>query len=409
MYSKIYETIDLCRICKSSQLEEFLDLGSQPPANSLRKLKAESPPLIPLRLLFCKKCNTVQLGESVDPDYLFSKYIWVTGTSETAKHHSRFFYEEIKKRTSDKKKSILEIASNDGTFLKEFQKNGDEILGVDPAKNIAEIATKNGIPTVAEFFSEDIAKKIRGEKHTFDVVFARNVLPHVKNIHSVVSGINILLKNDGVGAIEFHNADLILKELHYDSIYHEHLFYFSIQTLTYLLSLFNLETFDLMPSPISGGSWIIYFSKNKKIKSNYLIQKIEEEKNTGVNKLESWIDFAIKTKNHKKDINIIIGNYKGNIVGYGASARSSTLLNFCNINNKTIKYIVDNNKLKHNLVTPGSNIDIVSIDRMISDIENIDLIFLLAWNFENEILDNIRQLGYQGKILVPLPNKVKII
>ena len=409
MNSIIYETITSCRICNSNEIEQFLDMGPQPPANSLRAHKDADIPLIPLRLLFCPKCKVVQLGESVDPEYLFSKYVWVTGTSKGAKHHSKFFFQELSKRNKKVNSKVLEIASNDGTFLKQFKDAGDKILGVDPAKNIAQIANDNGIPTISEFFSESFAQKLKIEKEGFDVIFARNVLPHVKNIHSVISGISLLLETKGVGAIEFHDASLILEELHYDSIYHEHLFYFSLKTLSHILSMYDLEVFDLVKSPISGGSWVIYFSKEKRVKTDFLINRVLEEEKNGVNTIEKWKDFAQKTRLHAKDLVSKLKNFNGKLIGYGASARSSTLLNFCKINKDDISYIIDNNVLKQNLITPGSDINIVSKKQLFDDKNNVNLIVLLAWNFKSEIIEEIKSSGYKGKIIIPLPNKVDII
>ena len=409
MNASIYETISSCRICGSEDLNEFLNLGSQPPANSLTKKDDPEIQRVPLRLLFCNNCKVVQIGESVDPKFLFSKYVWVTGTSKGAHKHSKFFFESINKRNRGFKSTVLEIASNDGTFLKEFQNQGYEVIGVDPAINIAEIATSNGIPTIAQFFDEKFALGLKNKNKFFNIIYARNVIPHVKNIHSVISGINILLATDGLGAIEFHDASLILNELHYDSIYHEHIFYFSIKTLSYILSRYGLEVFDLAKSPISGGSWIIYFAKEKRNKSKFLIKAISEENQLRVNTIQKWNKFALKTISHAEDLKFKIKNFKGKIIGYGASARSSTLLNYCNINNSQISYIVDNNKLKHNLLTPGTNIKIVSKDLLIEDKDNINLIILLAWNFKEEILEDIRKIGYTGKIIVPLPDKVQIL
>ena len=261
----IFNTITCCRICNSEDLVEILNLGKQAPANSLYKLNEVRPPNIPLRLMFCDNCSTVQLGEDVDPKYLFSKYLWVTGTSKTAESYSYEFAQRALKKIENYKKNVpyvIEIASNDGTFLRRFLENGCNVLGVDPAKNILEKACKNGIPTIPNFFNFNLAQKLLKKDGPAEIVFARNVIPHVKEIHSVIKGISTILKYEGVGIIEFHNVALLLEELHYDYIYHEHLFYFSLKTINSLLKMHNLYIYDLVYSPISGGSWV-YFSKNK--------------------------------------------------------------------------------------------------------------------------------------------------
>ncbi|SVC89148.1 uncharacterized protein METZ01_LOCUS342002, partial [marine metagenome] len=269
----IFETINACRICDSVESLDILNLGEQPPANSLYKVGENSPPSVPLRLVFCKECSTVQLGEDVDPEYLFGEYLWTTGTSDTAIKYSEQFTKKALNHINqlDNKPFVVEVASNDGTFLMRFQETDCKVLGIDPATNIAEIASKNGILTQVEFFSESLAQQLLDEHGTADIVYARNVIPHVKEVHSVISGIRILLGESGVGIIEFHNAALILEQLHYDYIYHEHLFYYTLTTIDYLLKKYDLSIFDISESPISGGSWVVYFSKQEREKTEALI------------------------------------------------------------------------------------------------------------------------------------------
>jgi len=403
--SKIFETIQSCRLCDSKKIKDVLDLGDQPPANSLYQPGSESPPNVPLRLMFCSECSTVQLGESVSPKYLFGEYLWVTGTSTTAEKHSHEFVKNALARCDVDRPSVVEIASNDGTFLRRFVEADCEVLGVDPAKNIAEVASKSGVPTLAEFFTVDIANHLIEREGQKDIVFARNVLPHVKEVLSVVEGIQTLLSESGLGIIEFHDAGLILDELHYDSIYHEHLFLFSLKTISQLLEKYNLHVFDIMPSPISGGSWVIYFSKERKPQSNNLLNAKEHEKKTGINTLERWMSFAEQTQKHAEELKNMISSNDGKILAYGASARSSTLLNFCGIDSEQVSAIVDKNPLKHGLLTPDSNIPIISFEDGVKEMEKVDKILLLAWNFEDEIVRELRELGYTGEFIVPLPNK----
>lgn len=405
---KIFESIDTCRSCMSKDIEEILDLGKQPPANSLYKSKKNLPPPVPLRLFFCKNCSTVQLGETVDPKYLFQEYFWVTGTSTTANTYSHTFTKNVLSRTTTKRPSVIEIASNDGTFLKSFAEAGCEILGIDPAKNIAEKAAEEGVPTLSEFFNAELAKKLKINKGIADIIFARNVIPHVKEIHSILEGIEVLMNEDSLGVIEFHEAGLILKELHYDSIYHEHLFYFSLKTISKLLEKYDLKVFDITASPISGGSWVIYFTKIKKGKSTDLkrIEKLESE--TGINDIQSWRNFASQASKHAKQLKNMVLN-KNKILAYGASARSSTLLNFCGINSLHISSIIDKNPLKHGLYTPGSNIPIISFENGMEAIKREKRILLLAWNFEKEVVSDLREAGFKGEIIVPLPNNPHMV
>ena len=403
--SEIYETIKCCRICGSDNIEEVLNLGEQPPANSLYRSDEKRPPAVPLRLMYCQKCSTVQLGEDVDPKYLFGEYLWVTGTSATAEQYSHEFAKKALSQVVDQNKSpyIVEIASNDGTFLKRFIEKGCKVLGIDPAKNIAELAVKNGIPTKADFFTLDLAERLVEKEGKADIVFARNVIPHVKEIHSVIGGINTLINEGGVGIIEVHNAGLILEELHYDYIYHEHLFYYTLKTISGLIERYGLHVFDVMLSPISGGSWVIYFSKNKKEKTKELIKHEKKELENNINSYHRWVEFSDQVTVHSEKLKKMVMQSDKKIPAYGASARSSTLLNFCGITNKHISVVIDKNPMKNGLMTAGSNIPVVSFEDGLKEIKSSEKILLLAWNFQDEIVQELREAGFSGKFIIPLP------
>ena len=403
--SEIYETIKCCRICGSDNIEEVLNLGEQPPANSLYRSDEKRPPDVPLRLMYCQKCSTVQLGEDVDPEYLFGEYLWVTGTSATAEQYSHEFAKKALSQVVEHNKSpyIVEIASNDGTFLKRFIEKGCKVLGIDPAKNIAEFAVKNGIPTKADFFTLDLAERLVEKEGKADIVFARNVIPHVKEIHSVIGGINTLINEGGVGIIEVHNAGLILEELHYDYIYHEHLFYYTLKTISGLIERYGLHVFDVMLSPISGGSWVIYFSKNKKEKTKELIKHEKKELENNINSYHRWVEFSDQVTVHSEELKQMVMQNDKKIPAYGASARSSTLLNFCGITNKHISVVIDKNPMKNGLMTAGSNIPVVSFEDGLKEIKSSEKILLLAWNFQDEIVQELREAGFSGKFIIPLP------
>ena len=407
---KIFEKIENCRICKSNDIETFMDLTDQPPANSLRKHLNEELQNVPLELVYCSNCSTVQLSATVDPKYLFSHYVWVTGTSKTAHEYSKFFSNNVLARSKVEKPFVVEIASNDGTFLKDFATKGCQILGVDPAKNIAEMATQAGIPTMAEFFNLYTAQLVKEKHGNADIVFARNVIPHVKEVHSIIEGIADLLKEDGLGVIEFHYSQIILDELHYDSVYHEHLFFYSLQSMIYLLNEYGLKPFDLTSSPISGGSLVIYFSKNQRELTSELTNAIKKEKDNKINELQTWLDFAKACEKHAKELKSIVQEHKtkGPVIGYGASARSSTMLNYAGLNSEVIDCIIDKNPLKHGRYTPGTNIPIISFEEGKKLFNKCGSILLLAWNFEKEITEELRANGYTGSIIVPLPNVTRI-
>ncbi len=403
----IFSEVDACRLCSSRDLNDVLDLGSQPPANSLRKDFNELIPNGPLKLIQCGYCSAVQLTATVDPSYLFSQYVWVTGTSATARSYSETFCTEVLKRTVVKSPFVVEVASNDGTFLRKFQEKGCSILGVDPALNIANKATSAGIQTLAEFFDVKIAQKILAEHKRPNIVMARNVIPHVKEIHSIVEGLSALVDADGMVIIEFHYAKTIAEELHYDSIYHEHLFYFTIKSLAALFAQYNLYPFDAFASPISGGSLVLFFSSIKR-ESSAVLSKLEEaEEQSGLNCLSVWQQFGVKSHKHAQNLKKIICKYakNGPLIAYGASARSSTLMNFAGISDQEIDCVIDRNPIKQGLYTPGTNIPIVSYEEGLKRIDGKHLL-LLAWNFQEEIVQDLRASGFKGDIIVPLPNEV---
>ena len=406
---RIFTEIDTCRLCFSKDLHDVLDLGSQPPANSLRKDLNESVPNAPLKLIQCGQCSCVQLTATVDPEYLFHQYVWVTATSSTARSYSEFYCNEVLKRSTVKSPFVVEVASNDGTFLKQFKDKGCSILGVDPAENIATSATNAGIPTLAEFFDVNISKKILIEHQRPNIVMARNVIPHVKEIHSIVEGLSGLVNSDGIVVIEFHYAKTIAEELHYDSIYHEHLFYFSIKSLSELFAQYGLYPFDAFTSPISGGSLVLFFSSKKIEPSIAFRDLVKTEEQSDLNHLDTWQQFGEESKKHAANLKKIVTEYakNGRLVAYGASARSSTLMNFAGITTKEIDSVIDRNPIKHGLYTPGTNIPIVSYEEGLMRLDGKHML-LLAWNFEEEIVRDLRASGFKGDIIVPLPNAVHV-
>lgn len=402
--------IKACRMCGSSELVPILDLTPQPPANSLRRDLTEELPDVPLEIVRCSECTTVQLTETVSPEYLFRDYVWVTGTSQTAQEYSQIFLQSILQRSVSKELFVVEIASNDGTFLKRFRAAGHKVLGVDPARNLASLAEAHGVPTCAEFFSDVLAVQVATEFGRADVIIARNVIPHVPDPNDVISGIARLLADDGVGAIEFHWIDKILSELHYDSIYHEHFFYHSLHSIQALLTRHGLALFDVTESPISGGSLVAYFSRKPRATTAALCARLDYETQQGLASLAVWQEFGRRSIEHKEQLQRLVDAEVAaghRVIGYGASARSSTLLNFCGVNHSQLDCIADQSPHKHYRYTPGTDILILSPEQAFA--RKPDTVLLLGWNFRNEILDRMRALGFQGRVIIPLPGSPEIV
>jgi len=406
----ISKPISSCRLCGSSDLDLILDLGTQPPANSLRASCEELLESIPLAICRCQQCTTVQLTETVAPEHLFRDYVWVTGTSQTARNYSQTFFDHVAQRCGRDPLFVVEVASNDGTFLQRFRERGHRVLGVDPAQNLARVAEADGIPTMSEFFGLEIGRRVTQLHGHADVVIARNVLPHVPEPNDVVAGIAHCLKSDGIGAIEFHWVDKILSELHYDSIYHEHFFYHSLHSIDQLLKRHRLTLFDVTESPISGGSLVAYFSKTSRQTSSALTEKLAWELDRGLASLETWREFAMRSLEHRLQMKEMIESeikIGKRLIGYGASARSSTLLNFCGLGNRHLVCIADQSPLKHDRYTPGTDVLVVSPERALA--ERPDTIVLLAWNFKDEILQRLSDVGFHGNVIVPLPNRPQVL
>ena len=404
------EIIKSCRVCQSPNIEQVLDLGKQPFANSLLRSTDEKEEFYPLSISWCPNCRLVQLNETAEPTDLFSNYVWVTSTSKVALEHARNFYREILFRTQKLKGSyVLEVASNDGAFLKPFAENDYRVLGVDPAENIVDMAIADGIPTKCKFFGARAAHEIVEEFGQARVVIARNVLPHVANLHDFVEGLRLCLEEDGLLVVEFHYAKIICEGLHYDSIYHEHLCYFTLKSIERLLNQFHLFVTDIKESPISGGSLILYIGKQKKESPIVQAYRYSEEA-AKVNELSNWQNFAERAHSHREQLlkNLSdITEKTGPVVGYGASARSSTLLNFCGIDTRLVSMIADQNPLKQRYYTAGVHIPITSPEDLMK--QKPEYVLLLAWNFADEISRILKdKFSFTGGCIVPLPNSPKV-
>ena len=359
----------------------------------------------PLTLLFCRRCSLVQLKETVDKQTLFSRYVWVTGTSFTARNFAEKFCTSVCDSANlGKGDLVVEIASNDGTFLAPFKDRGFHVLGIDPAENIATIANEKGIETKTAFWDEETAKEVVSAYGNPRLVFARNVIAHVSELASVLKGINLCLDDEGTAVIEVHYAWKILNDLQYDAIYHEHLCYFSATTLGRLLARHGLHAIDVDQGPISGGSLILTCSKRKPGNLTPYDSLVASENSKGVNAELEWVKFGRRCQAHRDTSRELVTQHVGKtIIGFGASARSSTFLNFCGFKHPGIAAIIDNNPIKQGCFSPGSHIPVVSMSEGLG--MSPDMIFLLAWNFRDEIIADCRTHGYKGDFLAPFPNQ----
>ena len=402
-------TIEKCRISDSADLSVFFDLGNQPLANALLDFPEKDEEFYPLRLGFCPESGLVQLMETVAKEKLFQNYLWVSGTAATTREYAQLFCQRAMEALGHPRNAfVLEIASNDGTFLDPFRKIGLKTLGIDPARNLAAETSSHGVETWAEFWDVRIARRVLDERGAADFVFARNVVPHVSELHEVIRGIAEVMADDGLGMIEFHCADKIFEELHYDSIYHEHLCYFSLQAVDYLLRKHGLHPHDIQFSPISGASIVVHFSRKSRPLSPGFTRQMEREESLGLSRLDTWKAFAARCGAHRDQMLELLAQFDPRrTIGFGASARSATFINYCGITRDHLELIIDNNPRKQGLFSPGSHLPIVSFPEGMAF--HPEAIILLAWNFADEIMDYCRQQGFRGSFILPFPHAPRVI
>jgi len=400
--------INSCRTCESNELVNVLDLGMHPLANSLLDVDDQYEITAPLVLIRCSACTTIQLSVNVDPRFMFQNYLWVTGSTKTARQHCENLAALIVKKCDKGNLRILEIGSNDATLLQSLiNKGASQVYGVDPASNLQQENLPHNIKLYEGFFNHELALKIQDEVEKVDVVVARNVLSHVPNLRDVMLGIEALVTDQSIVVIEFHDASKILTELHYESIYHEHTFYHSIRSIQAALSRIAFKIFDVSPSPISGGSHVIFASRENKEISLELEKALIDEEHSGVYHNDSWRDFASNTSNHLAQLrDIFKSEAQSTWLAFGASARSSTLLNSIGPSARILRRIVDNNPLKQGKLSPGLKLPICDPRDTVD--ASVEKIFICAFNFEEEITSCLsEELGWRGEVILPLPLKIR--
>lgn len=406
---------DTCRLCDNRNLVKVLSLTPTPPANAFVSQKElnDKQDCFPLDLWFCKNCSHIQLLDVVDPGLLFNDYVYVSGTSPVFVRHFEEYACTVKDYvTLGGDSSVIDIGSNDGTFLKAFKNHGARVLGIDPAVNIAEQATKSGIETIGAFFDSALAKKILTSHGQADVITANNVFAHIDDLADVVKGIKILLKKDGVFVFEVsYLLDLYEKTL-FDMIYHEHLDYHSVQPLMYFFEQHDMEIFKVQRVTSHGGSIRCFVQKKggKKNVDSGIADLVKLEKKSGLYDENTFMVFGEKVQRLGNELRALLMDLKLNgkqIAGFGAPAKTTTLMYHFQISADDVSFIVDDNPKKQGLYTPGLHIPVLSA----SAIEKFkpDYLLILAWNFAEVILGkNQKFLNDGGHAIIPLP-ELKVI
>ena len=389
-----------CKIL-GTPLKPFMSFGKMPIANGfLKKKDFNKEFFFNMEVGFSEKCSLFQLMDHPTPYQMFNKkYPFFTSSSKFMTKHFEQFSNFLKKNYIKNNSKIIEIGSNDGTFLKNFKNSNLEYIGFEPSGNVASIANKNGINTINAFFGKNSLKLIKSFKNKTNLIFAANVICHIPNLIEVIETIDELLTSDGVFIFEEPYMGSMFKKVSYDQIYDEHIFMFSATSVKKIFNLFDFELIDIFKQQTHGGSMRYVVARKNKIKvSNNVKRILDNEKVNNLDNIESCLLFKKNCENSKKKLNSKINkihNAGKRIVGYAATSKSTTILNYCGIGNDKIDYICDTTPEKIGKYSPGMHIPIVSIEKFRKD--NPDVAYLFAWNHKNEILNKEKLFIKKGK------------
>jgi hypothetical protein len=400
--------ITACQGCESATLEVVIDFLPQPPVQAFLTADQLREPEVhyPLTLLRCPACGLVQIGYAVDPEIVFPRdYPYQTGMTRILVEDFKDLADQAVTRFGLAKDDLaIDIGSNDGTLLKGFLPHGLRVLGVEPT-DIAGIAVANGIPTLQAYFDERVASAIVAEHGPAAVVTATNVLAHVPNLFPFLRGITELLADGGVFVSESHYLLDLVQRLQYDTIYHEHLRFYGLRPLTAILRRAGFTVVDCERVPTHGGSIRVWAVKGEGAGSERLEAQRREEEEFGLYEAERLEEFRRRVVDSKQRLLAMLLRLRqegSRIVGVGAPARSSMLLNYCRIDGDLVDYVVEPpGSLKNGLHTPASHIPIVEESRLFA--EQPALALMLSWHISGELMPKLREKGFRGKFVVPLP------
>jgi SAM-dependent methyltransferase len=399
-----------CRACGSPRQHLVLSLGRTPLANALLTAEQLAAPedTYPLDLVFCETCTLVQITETVPPAKLFSEYAYFSSFSDTMLRHAQELVSRVvRERGLDAASLAIEVASNDGYLLQYYRAAGVPVLGIEPAANIARAAEAKGIPTVVEFFGEELGARLRREGRRADVLHANNVLAHVPDLPGFARGLAAVLADRGEAIIEVPYVRDLVEGREFDTIYHEHLSYFSLTALQHLFGTHGLQVQDVARIPIHGGSLRVHVGHAGAAPIAPAVgELLAEEARIGMTKPPFYARFAADVESLKQALLALLGRLRAEgarMAAYGAAAKGSTLLNCFGIGRQFLQYVVDRSPHKQGRYMPGVHLPIEPTARLVED--RPDYVLLLTWNFADEILEQqaaFRSAG--GRFIIPVPD-----
>lgn len=404
-----FVTSDTCRLCGARGLTSVLDYGEMPLANALPRSPeaAMSEKVYPLTLAFCHECSLIQIRETVSPEVLFSDYPYFSSNSPMFVEMARNLAERlIESQHLDRMSLVAEAASNDGYLLKHYAARDIPVVGIEPAANVAAEAAAHGVRTRVEFFGQDGARRIVEELGKADVFHANNVLAHVPQLGDFVAGIAELMSPNGIASIEVPYAGAFIEHCEFDTVYHEHLCYFSLSALTRLFAKNNLEIVDIEHLPIHGGSLRVFvMHAGSRAPSGKVNELLVSEQQSGLDSIQRLVGFAASAKSVAKDLKDLVSRLRADgksVAAYGASAKGATLLNFTGIGHELLDFVADRSPIKRGRFMPGVHLPIVEAEALA--VRRPDYALLLTWNFAEEIF--AQQTAYTragGSFIVPIP------
>lgn len=403
-----------CQFCDTELKLTLVDLGAQPLANSYLSAEhlSKSEPLYPLHARVCANCRLTQVEAAAAPSEIFGHYAYYSSYSSSWVEHAKRFAEMARRRwhlTSASK--VVEVASNDGYLLKHFMADGIPVLGVEPAANVAEAARAIQVPTEVAFFGKQTAQRLLEEGHSADLIVGNNVFAHVPDLKDFVVGLSILLKPDGVVSLEFPHLLQLIRQVQFDTIYHEHFSYLSLLTTERILSAYGLRVFDVEELTTHGGSLrILACHANSQAHSvgSGLAKVRADEALASFDSDRGYEGFAPKVRAVRDDLVSFLRKAKAEgrtVAAYGAAAKGNTLLNYCGIGGDLVSYVVDRNPHKQSHYLPGSHLPIFDPAKIRET--KPDYVLILPWNLKHEIADEMRDVrSWGGQFVIAIPNLI---